>query len=372
MVNLAIKDLFHKKGKFCLIIIGLCLCIFFIQYSAAMFNGVLEESTKIIDKNDFEVWIKDEDCTNIMDGGIVDDSVFEKIKKMEKVDSVERLIIDANSRIENEEYAMQTSLIGADIHDEDHDAEPWDVVEGDAEDLMEQNTIIVDKSLEEYMGDLIVNDRLTIGGVSMRIVGFCEGNKFMFNPFVWASLQTVRNIAPWLGNWSTTFGIKLDKGYSIEEFKEDFADDIDKNMEVLSSEELKENTHDMIVNEGGLGGAIYIMVGMGFFVGFIILLVTLVQSIQEKIPEFAVLKALGASKGFLNKMTIFQVFVYITLSFIIGTGLVALNTDSGGMPIIIHIPTTFILYISFLLLGFICALVAMRKVHKLDPAIVFK
>ena len=61
MVNLAFKDLFHKKGKFTLIILGLSISVFLVQYSAGMFNGVLTTSTDVLDKFQFDVWIREED-----------------------------------------------------------------------------------------------------------------------------------------------------------------------------------------------------------------------------------------------------------------------------------------------------------------------
>ena len=100
---------------------------------------------------------------------------------------------------------------------------------------------------------------------------------------------------------------------TIEEFEDDVGDDISHHLEVLPTKDLKENTHNMIINEGGLGGAIYIMVGMGFFVALIILSVTMYQSIQEKIPVFGTLKAIGASKGYINKMLLGQVFAYMIM-----------------------------------------------------------
>jgi len=158
----------------------------------------------------------------------------------------------------------------------------------------------------------------------------------------------------------------LDEMYDLELIEE---------LEVFTKQELKENTHDMIINEGGLGGAIYILVGLGFFVAMIIISVVMYQTIQEKIPEFGTLKAIGASKGFINKMLFGQVFIIITLSFIIGTVLALIFGAVGGgagIPILIDVFASIGVYFAYLGVGFLCSIFSINKVHRIDPAIVFK
>jgi putative ABC transport system permease protein len=371
MVNLAYKDLFHKKGKFTLIILGLSISIFLVQYSAGMFNGVLTTSTDVLDKFKFDVWIREEDSDNFLDGGFVDDSVYNLVKEMKGVDKAERSIL-IGVEAEDEESTTFCYMFGCDINNPDHEIGPWDVTKGDEGLLIQNNTIMVDVSVKDYF-DLSVNDYLKIENVWMKVVGFCENSRFMFNGYIFASIETARSLAPWAGNWITTIGITLEDDYAIEEFQEDVADDISHHLEVIPTEELKENTHDMIINEGGLGGSIYILVGMGFFVAIIILSVTMYQSIQEKIPVFGTLKAIGAGKGFINKMLYSQVFVYISVSFVLGTLLaILLGFMGGAIPILIDIIASIYLYIAFLLMGFACSTVTIVKVHKIDPAIVFK
>ncbi|MFX1310319.1 MAG: ABC transporter permease [Promethearchaeota archaeon] len=371
MVNVGYRELIHKKGKFVLIIFGLSLSIFLVQYSAGMFNGVLTQSTEVIDKFKFDAWIRDKDSDHFFEESYLNDSIYYELQDFKKVDHVERLIY-MGVEVEDEKRTTFCYLFGCDFDNPDHEIGPWDVVKGNEGDLYEGNTIIVDESIRDYF-KLKIDDYLDVGKIRMKVVGFCENSRFMFNGYIWASLETTKKIAPWLGNWSATIAVNLKDGFTFEEFKEDVGNNIDKDLNVLTPEELKENSHTFIVNEGGLGGAIYILVGMGFFVALIILTVTMYQSIQEKIPVFGTLKALGCSKGFINKMLFGQVFVYITLSFILGSILAVLLSFMGGaMPILVNFQASLILYAVFLLMGFGCSSITIIKVHRIDPAIVYK
>ncbi len=71
MVNLTIKDLTYHKGKFILILLGMTMAIFLVQYSAGMWNGTLTKSSELIDRFGYEAWIREEDSDMILDGGYV-------------------------------------------------------------------------------------------------------------------------------------------------------------------------------------------------------------------------------------------------------------------------------------------------------------
>lgn len=376
MVNLMYRDLIHGKGKFLLILIGLSFSMFLVQYSAGMFNGVLVQSTDAFDRFEFDVWVLTEDADNFFEGDQINDSTYEIIKSMSDVDDAERLIF-ANANFETEDYVADVTLIGYELNSER--IEPWDIIKGDVDDLDDKNTVIVDESIKNNFPDLKIGDDVQIGEAKMEIVGFCKNARFMFTPYAWTSIETAQNAAPYFGNWSNMIGVELESGYDIDDLEDDIDDLIDlgliEDLEVFTKQELKENTHTMIINEGGLGGAIFTLVGLGFFVAMIIITVVMYQSIQEKIPEFGTLKAIGASKGFINKMLLGQVFIYITLSFVMGTILAILFDvvgGGGGIPILIDIFASIYIYIAYLAVGIACSIFSIKKVHKIDPAIVFK
>ncbi|MFX0072540.1 MAG: ABC transporter permease, partial [Candidatus Hermodarchaeota archaeon] len=320
MVNLMYRDLIHKKGKLLLILIGLSVSVFLVQYSAGMFNGVLTQSSELFDRFESDTWIRQEDNDNFLDGGFIDDDTYNAIKNLNEIEDIERLIYEQFD-VQTKEEVGYAFLIGYELDSEV--IEPWNVIKGDVDDLERDDTIIVDQSLKNYFPDLKIGDKLQVGREDMEVVGFCKNARFMFNPYIWASLDTARKAAPYLGNWSSTFAVELDSHSDIEDLRDELDDlkdlELIEDVDVFTKEELKENTYDMIVNEGGLGGAIYILVGMGFFVSIIILTVVMYQSIQEKIPEFGTLKAIGASKRYLTMMLLGQVFLYITISFLLGT-----------------------------------------------------
>ncbi len=201
MVNLMFKDLIYSKGKLVLIMLGLSISITLVQYSMGMFNGVLNSATQAIDRFDYETWVRMEDSDNFLSGGYVNDTTYEKIKDMPDVDHVERLIF-SNEELQTDDNVIGITLLGYELDSDE--IEPWDIIEGDVDDLAGNNTVILDNSILNSFPDLEVDDRVTIGASKMKVVGFCKNAKFMFNPYGWASIESAKKVRPWLGNWSTT------------------------------------------------------------------------------------------------------------------------------------------------------------------------
>ena len=377
MVNLTIKDLTYHKGKFILILLGMTMAIFLVQYSAGMWNGTLTKSSEVIDRFGYEAWIREEDSDMILDGGFVNETVYNQVKIMSDIKETERLIY-TGAEAEDEDYTLWCLIVGYELDSEK--IEPWDVYEGTTDDLGKENGVILDESFKRFFKGLKIGDELRIGRIDMEVVGFCKNARFMSNPYAWMALETAKKVAPWAGNWCTTIGVDFKQGYSIDEFKDAIDELVDQNIieevNVLSTEELRENTHSYIVNEAGMGGSVLILVIMGYFVAMIIISVSTYQTIQEKIPEFGTLKALGAKKGYLNRMLLGQVFIYASLSFILGTILThvisILAAPVSIVPVIINIPASIMLYGLTVLICIGCSLISTRKVHKIDPAIVFK
>ena len=377
MPSLTLRELWYTKGKTILIILGMTFSIFMVLYSSGMWNGVLSKSTEVIDQYDYDIWIQDKDCDTIMENCIVNDSVYQEIKDEESVEKIER-IIQWMAEAETEDYSMQCIFIGYELNSEY--LEPWDLIEGDISDLKKNNSIIIDETFRNYLEDIEVGDSIIINRVEMEIVGMTKNGKFMGSPYVWGSIETARKLAPWAGIWSSAIGVKLKSGISTDDFKNDIKslenDNQIPKLEVMTTEEIRQTTYDYIVNEGGMGGSIYIIVAMGFFIALIIISVSMYQTIQEKIPEFGTLKAIGASKGYLNRVLLGQVFIYVSISFVIASMLTVLLGELMNpvsiIPVKISLPATFILYGVTLLLTTICSLISIRKVHKIDPAIVFR
>ncbi len=372
------KDLTYHKLKLVLTMVGLIFSSFLVQFSFGMYFGAIREYSRPAREWDHDAWVTWEDMEMLMAGGLLNENVTDDISNIKGVKSVNPFLF-LGGGIEGEEDVRFIRITGIDLSNEE--IEPWESVtevkKGDVEDwrdlLEKENTIIVDESLKDYM-DVEVGDKLNIDNmVEFEIAGFTTGGLLMGTPQAWTSLDTARNLIPWAkltyGNYTTAIGVKFEKGYDFNDFKEDTKDM--KEISVYTTEEIEVNTDDYIMNKMGVGMMIFMMAGIGLVVALVIVSITIYQSVLEKIPLFGTLKAIGAEKSLVNKMMYGQVFIMITIGFVLGT-LMTTMASSPNMQIVVNLTFSIWLYIAILATSFACSFVSIRKVHKIDPAIVFR
>ncbi len=118
-----------------------------------------------------------------------------------------------------------------------------------------------------------------------------------------------------------------------------------------------------------------IAVALGFLVGTIIAGQTFHNFTLDNLKQFGALKAMGARTGTLLRMIVLQALLVGGIGYGLGVGLASLvGTATKNSELAFRLPWQ-ILAISAAAVLLICtlsALLAMRKVIRLEPAIVFK
>lgn len=373
MVNLTIKDLFHDKFRVVLVILGLTVSLLMVHIGMGMMTGSVDQNTRIVDEGDYDAYIIQSNRANIMMGGSVEDDIYDKVKDIPGVEHVDKFVDDwLGVRYKDDETGVR--LVGFKIKTQYFDL--WECIDCDKDDIKKNNSVIIDTIVKKYFPDLAVNSKLKAGGfeTKLKVEGFCEGNNVMGNPRMFTNLETAQRLLH-MENKSSYLAVNLKDGYSVEQLK-DRLKRYDDEIKVVSSEEMKAEISDYILFGFGLAFSIGIVAILGFFVAMIIITITLYQSIVEKIPELVSLKALGGSKGFINKMlilqTIFIVSIGYGISVVIAIFLAPILSFYSALPVGINPIVTLISFGISLGLGILCSLFSIRKVHNTDPAVIFR
>ncbi|MCA9422887.1 MAG: FtsX-like permease family protein, partial [Nitrospira sp.] len=96
----------------------------------------------------------------------------------------------------------------------------------------------------------------------------------------------------------------------------------------------------------------------------------------ENLPQFGALKAIGASTGMLARMILLQSFTVGFIGYGVGVGLATLfgltAASGGGLPFNETWPLLVGVAVALLLICSVSSAISIRKLAKLEPAIVFR
>jgi putative ABC transport system permease protein len=145
----------------------------------------------------------------------------------------------------------------------------------------------------------------------------------------------------------------------------------------LTRQELTRRTVKFIIKETGIGINFGITVLLGFIVGLVVSAAILYQFTLENIRNFAVLKAMGATTPVLVKMILLQASLAGLIGYGIGVGgagLFGLMGRRPGAELAAEFPWQLMLgaLVAMLVCVSLGSFLSLRRVIRLEPAIVFK
>jgi putative ABC transport system permease protein len=251
---------------------------------------------------------------------------------------------------------------------------PWNIVEGSINDLRAPSSIAVD---DTYFADLGVNkigDVAEINDTRVKVAAVTHGiRSFTTLPYIFMSLARARALTGATVNQATYVLVRLAPGADVEKVRAALTARL-KDREVMEQAEFRQRSVDYWMFQTGAGASLISGALLGLIVGIVIVAQTLYASTKDHLPEFATLRALGASAGYINKVILIQALLSAVIGYSVGmsvTMLVVRAAKDTTMPVIM---TPGLAVLLFLLTIGMCALAAVSaifKVTRIDPAGVF-
>jgi putative ABC transport system permease protein len=263
-------------------------------------------------------------------------------------------------------------MIGADY--EDGGLSPWNVIEGDVSGLGARDAVIVEKSYLADLGLTGAGDTAQVGAARVRVTGLTEGiRSFTVTPYIFTTLNRARTLLDMPNDKITYVLVKLEPGADVEAVRNEIRKGV-PDSEVLTKAEFRTRSlnHWLFATGAGvalIGGAI-----LGLIVGTVIVAQTLYSSTKDHLNEFATLRALGSSSGYIHQVILAQAALSAVLGYILGMAIamiIVYLSESTALPIVMTPALAALLLGLTVAMCAISAISAIGKVMRIDPAMVF-
>ncbi len=167
--------------------------------------------------------------------------------------------------------------------------------------------------------------------------------------------------------------VNVAPGADLEEVRKDLEARL-QDREVLTQQEFRNRSVDYWLFQTGAGAALIAGAALGMIVGVVIVAQTLYSSTKDHLNEFATLRALGASAGYIHKVILIQAMLSALVGYAIGMVLSMLVIWASKDSTLFIIMTPGLALLLFALTIGMCAIAAVSaifKVTRIDPAGVF-
>lgn len=382
MLKTALKMLIKDKGKYIGIILGLCFASFIITQQAGIFVGIMSRTYGFIaDTAQGDIWVMDPKVQFIDDIKPLKDTDLYKVKGIENVAWATPLYKGIlKARLPNGNF-QNCIVVG--IDDATLIGGPANMIKGNVQDLKLIDAIIVNKvgsedklAIETKYGKkpLKIKDVIEINDKRAQVVGICKAQRtFQSQPLIYTTYSRALSFAPYERKLLSFILVKAKKGANIQNLC--YQINKNTNLSAYTQDQFENLTIDYYIKYTGIPLNFGIAVILGIIIGAAIAGQTFYNFILDNMRYLAVFKAMGAQNDILIKMTLLQVMWVGFLGWALGTGAAAFfgfllrHTDlSFKLPWQLYIFTIG----SIFLICLIATILSLRKVIKVDPAIVFK
>lgn len=385
MLLFALKMLVGDRAKYIGIIIGLSFASFIISQQAAILVGIMKRTFSFVtDTSQPDIWVMDASVQFVDDIKGIKETALYRVRGIENVDWAVPMfkgLIAAKLR-----SGIYQTCIMVGIDDATLIGGPPRILQGKIQDLRFPDAIFVNKvgsetklaspgkTSDDPKIPLSIGETIELNDNRAYVAGICEtARTFQSQPVVYTTYNRATYFIPKQRDLLSFILVKAKPGTNLETLCQRIR--ANTGLAAYTTWGFQKLTMIYYAKNTGILVNFGVAITLGFIIGIAIAGQTFYNFTIDNLPYFGIFKAMGAENKTLVKMILIQALMVSALGWGIGIGAAAAfgflfrNTElSFSLPFELYV----ISGLSMLFICLLAALISIRKVLRLDPAIVFK
>jgi putative ABC transport system permease protein len=384
MLGIALKILVADRGKYFGVVLGLMFTTFFMTQQPAMFFGILSRTYGFLsDAGLADIWVMDPMVQYVDDIKPLSDTAVGRVRGIEGVGWAVP-IYKGNTSVRLADGNFQNSVLVG-IDDATLIGGPPVMVSGSLADLKRADGVIVSQDgaigrlarpnpvagrppISLQIGDVIeMNDRRAV------VVGISKAATNTSSlPTLYTTYSRAMTYVPSARKMLSFVLVKAKPGFDTATLVENIRRW--SGLAALTRTEFEQKTLWYVLKNTMAFTLFGVSALIGFVIGGLIAGQTFYNFTLENLRYFGVMKAMGATDAVLLRMIMTQAFAAGAVGYGIGVGLVTIFGAVIGGRLPFQMSWTLLLFgaAAVIMLCVAASALSVRKVMRLDPALVFK
>ena len=383
MYYIALKMLFGDQGKYTAMVVGVAFAALIMTQQPSILVGLLTRTYSFINDVSLpDIWVMDPGVQYVEEHKPLRDTELNRVKGVEGVAWAVPLykclmtakMPDGLSKTIDVTGLDDSTLIGA----------PFKILHGCLSDFKRNEGVFVDYDAAHtrlrvqissgVTRPLAIGDTLEISDKQVMIVGYVKATRnFVLQPQIYTTYTRALTYGPIGRRQLTYILVKAKEGQDLQQLCQKIRNSTF--LKAYTASDFSDVSLNYWMKNTGIPVNFGISVLLGFIVGAAIAGQTFYSFVQENIKHYAALKAMGLRSLLLAKMVILQASIVGVIGYGIGVGLTTLfGLKFYDSVLAFRMPPILLLYsaLGVFLIIFLAAVLGIRRVIKIDPAIVFR
>lgn len=371
-LRLALQNLLHDGTRTVVTSLGVAFAVFLMIFQCSLLIGFLRAAGKTINATDSDIWIAPRGVVCFDFAATLPGSLRGIASGIPGVESVSRVSVNFVSYRMPDGQQRIVVLIGADPTVGPRFPLPY--VSGSRA-ALEPEAILVDQTNARDLEISSLPQDVEINGRRAHIAGAVRGfSSFLGSPYAFSSYEDAARYSRLQDNEESYLTIRVAKGYDVNSVKAKLAAELPE-ANVWTRDEFERRSQLYWVVQTGAGAAILTAAFLAFLIGLVLVSQTVFATTMERLEEFATLKAMGASNGFVTKVIVAQALAFGIAGGLIGalSAIPAVQFARNAVAWIQTpswlIPTIFVPAFAMCVLA---SIISVRTALSVEPARVFR
>jgi len=371
-VKLAWNNILHDRVRFAVTVAGMAFAIFLMVFQGSLLAGFLRAASKLVEATDADLWVTARGVPCFDFSAPIPKRFAEIAQGVPGIQKAARIVTTyAEFRGPGGKHHV-VGLVGADP--EAGPRFPSPRLQAGAR-APEPDTVVIDQSSVAALDARTMPVDIEINRRRARVTGQIEGfSSFLGAPYVFTSYQDAERYLGIGPEESRFVVLQVAPGYDPLEVKRELQRRLPE-ADVWTQQEFARRSQVYWVSQTGAGMAILAAALLAFLIGVVVASQTIYATTMENLEEFATLKAIGASQGFVRRVVLVQALACGLAGYGVGLGatLPAVNAARGAIPWVYTPPWLPGLVLPpSLLMCALAALISIRAALSVEPARVFR
>lgn len=367
-VPLARRNLLYEKGKLVLSVAGVAAALTLIVLLMGFREGMYATLTAYVDNAGADLMVAQSGVKGLFSSNsALPVAIHDDLVSVSGAVEAGHIIV-ADVIFSQGSNKTPVVLVGYNI--ETGVGGPWNVGEGRP--VRADSEVLLDTWLAQQNG-IAVGDEVEILGRTFTVVGLTRETASWMSPYIFVS-QTTAEEALQLRGVASFYLLRLPAGTDTTATAEAIEAQV-AGVEALTPAEIAAADREVLA--AMMDTPINVMLVIGAVIGIAVMGLTAYTAVADRVREYGVLKAIGASKGRLNRLVVLETLYRAVLGFILGTGLSYFTAELimrlwPQFTIVIRPTAVAGTGLATLVMTVVAALLPIRRVAAIDPAVVFK
>ncbi len=373
---LAFKAMLADRGKLLTTLLGVTFSVVLINLQGGLFLGLIQKASLLVDYGQADIWVGHRYMNNVDIGTYIPERWIHRIRGIEGVERADPYLVVFGQATMRDGRVETVIVVGS---------EPASLLgnaslmaEGDPGSIRQADGVLVDICDAGKLGDCRIGDILEITGHQARVVGMTQGIVgFTTSPYVFTTLERARTkfgSVDVLPTYCSYYLVKAQAGADIPALCNRIQERVPQ-LDVLERDRYSRVCMGYWLTRTGIGISFGLATFLGLLVGLAVVAQTLYAAVTERVKEFAMLKAVGASDDSVTRFLLAQALGSAMIGSALGLISAVLIGQAATSPRAPVLLTGWVAVLSVVLIHLVCLLASALpywRIRQIDPAQVLR